>query len=568
MSVLMPSNMEILLTVQDTSPPLLADPQPGQPWLPEAASTSRVDENDRVSRLLDLIDHIPGVVWETETAPDLSVVKFSYLSDSAERLLGYSREELLRPALWREMVHTDDREKFQQQYQNIFTEGDRGTIQHRVITKDGRALPIEATITLVRNAQGVPIAMRGITLDISERYQIAQHLEEAKEAAEVASRTKDQFIATLSHELRTPLTPVLATVQLLAEDKEFPERFRPFLDLIHRNIELEARLIDDLLDMTRVAKGKLQLMESDIDLHALIPEVIEICQQELESNKLRVMTRFQAANSWLRGDRDRLSQVFWNLLHNATKFTPEHGIVTLRTRNDDGGHILVEIEDTGKGIEATELRRIFEPFEQERAIEMHRHTPTQSGLGLGLAISKSIVELHGGAIEAKSPGPGKGTTFTMQLNASEAKSLEQKKEAYKSQNGATPEVSSNAHRGTSGRGRRILLVDDHLDTNAALKVLLERRGYQVTTATSVARGVELAHNNEFDLLVSDIGLPDGDGMQLLQEIQKKQLLKAIAVSGYSTETDRQRSLDAGFLRHLKKPIAFPDLERAIAELLE
>ena len=530
--------------------------------------------DDRVSRLLDLIEHIPGVVWEMETAPDFSVVGLSYLSDSAERLLGYSREELLQPSTWDQMVHTDDRELFRHQQQRLFTEGDRGSIQYRVITKDGRTVPIEATITLVRDGHGFPVAMRGITVDISDRYQIAQHLEEALEAAEVAGRAKDRFIATLSHELRTPLTPVLATVDLLDEDDEFPDRFRSFLDLIRRNIELEARLIDDLLDVTRISKGKLQLTESDLDLHSLIPEVIEICRQELDHNKLQVVTRFHATNPWLRGDRDRMSQVFWNLIHNATKFTPEHGIITLRTRNDDGGHIIVEVEDTGKGIEASELRRIFDPFEQERVTAQYSYSSTKSGLGLGLVISKSIVEMHGGTIEAKSPGPGKGATFILRLNVIqmapfevEPKTKTERNEAHKPQNSTTQQVRGNVRK-IMGHGERILLVDDHLDTNAALKILLERRGYHVTTATSVAQSLDLVRSNEYDLLISDIGLPDGDGLQLLQEIRKERPLKAIAVSGYSTESDRQRSLDAGFLRHLKKPIAFPDLERAIAELLE
>ena len=708
---------------------------------------------ERSSRLLDLIDNIPGIVWETETAPDLSVIRFNYLSDSAERLLGYSREELLQPVTWQEMVYPDDLEIFLHQHRNLFVNGDRGTIQHRVVTKDGRVAPIEATITLVRNADGIPIAMRGVTVDISERYrstqrwkflarssellaesldvestlaqttrllipeiadlclihlrqpdgemrnlalaasnpdleitfretmekyprsaaaresinaalgvkrswlvsevtdellqtyseseehlgllrkmelqssilallsvpsplvgdgilgtlflslagpkrrfteedqffveelarqsalaiyrsrlladsraemerrlEIQKHLEEAKEAAEVASRTKDQFIATLSHELRTPLTPVLATVDLLSEDKELPEGFRPFIDLIRRNIEIEARLIDDLLDMTRIVKGKLHLTEADLDLHSLIPDVIEICRQELDSNKLRIVVQLHAANSRVHGDKDRMSQVFWNLIHNATKFTPEHGIVTLRTRNDDAGHVIIEIQDTGKGIDSSELRVIFEPFEQEHSVDIPQpRVSAQSGLGLGLAISKSIVELHGGTIEAQSPGPGKGSTFTVRLKVSEAKPFVEKKEFSKPLNGVLQKAT--------GHGERILLVDDHLDTNIALKILLERRGYKVLTASSVAKGLELAYSNEFDLLISDIGLPDGDGLQLLQEIRKKSHIKAIAVSGYGTEIDLQRSLEAGFHRHIKKPIAFPDLERAIAELL-
>ena len=392
------------------------------------------------------------------------------------------------------------------------------------------------------------IGVSASSMDITERKRFEKRIEDAKEKAEVASRAKDQFIATLSHELRTPLTPVLATVELLSDDGEFPDTFRPFLDLIRRNIEIEARLIDDLLDMTRIAKGKLRMTEGDLDLHALIPEIIEMCRPDLERGNIRVLTKFSAINSFIRGDRDRMSQVLWNLLHNAIKFTPTSGMISIRTRNDDGGKLIVEVQDTGRGIASGDLKRIFDPFEQEAGAR----TGSQAGLGLGLAISRSIVEMHGGTIEAFSEGLGKGSTFVMRLRATELKPVTTVK---------------GIPRSVGAKGGRILFVDDHLDTNAALKILLERRGYHVTTAASVASGLELARKEEFDLLVSDIGLPDGDGTDLLRMILKERPMKAIAVSGYSTDADVEKSRSAGFQHHLKKPIAFPDLERVIAEVL-
>lgn len=393
--------------------------------------------------------------------------------------------------------------------------------------------------------------------EIKRRTELQCRLEEAKEQAEVANRAKDQFIATLSHELRTPLTPVLATVELLAEDPDFPEAMIPSLDLIRRNIEIEARLIDDLLDMTRVAKGKLRFIETDVDLHALIPEVIEISQPDFDRGKLRLVTRLRARNAFVHGDRDRLSQVLWNVLHNAAKFTPNSGVITIRTSNDTDHGILIEVADTGCGIEPTKLKQIFDPFEQLAYGRAESHS--YGGLGLGLAISKSIVEMHGGTIEAQSKGAGHGTTFTIHLVAIQHTGAGIMGTRH---GGILP------HRGESGR---ILMVDDHADTNAAIKVLLERRGYTVTTASTVASGLELARLHPFDILVSDIGLPDGDGIDLLRAIHADERISprmnAIAVSGYGTEADVDRSLRAGFKHHLRKPIAFPDLERAIAQVL-
>ncbi len=390
--------------------------------------------------------------------------------------------------------------------------------------------------------------------EITRRAELQKHLEEAKDEAEIANRAKDQFIATLSHELRTPLTPVLATIDLLAEDNEFPEGLQPYLTVLRRNIQIEARLIDDLLDMTRVAKGKLRFVETDVDLHVVIAEVIEMCEHEFDRGSLRLITRLRAANPFVRGDRDRLSQVLWNLLHNATKFTPEGGLITIRTNDDGPERIVIEVEDTGCGIEQAELTKIFEPFEQRADLRSGAY----GGLGLGLAISRSIVEMHGGTIEAKSPGAGRGATFSLSLKVT------QLSEHSKSRPSGT--VPSNARTG------RILMVDDHLDTNAALKILLERRGYHVTTAASVARGLELARLHPFNVLVSDIGLPDGDGIDLLRAIRSdgrtSHTMRAIAVSGYGTQADIERSIAAGFKYHLKKPFAFPDLERAIADVMD
>src|SRR5581483_155277 len=316
---------------------------------------------------------------------------------------------------------------------------------------------------------------------------IAEH---ARLEAERASEAKDRFLAMLSHELRTPLTPVLASVFTLEREKDLPTPMQESLQLIRRNVELEARLIDDLLDLTRISKGKVQLSFELVDAHTLLRNALEICHSEIDQKKLRVRTEFVANNVCLRADPARLQQIFWNLIKNAVKFTADEGSLAVRTSNNDLEELCVEVEDSGCGIDPEVLPTIFEAFEQAGRTQL-------GGLGLGLAISKALVEAHDGRIEATSPGRNRGSKFTTVFPICEA--------------GVVPESSHAPPSISQRRLLRLLLVEDHEDTKRSLTRMLQRRGYEVYCAGDVRSALEIATNTKFDVLVSDIGLPDGSG---------------------------------------------------------
>lgn len=378
--------------------------------------------------------------------------------------------------------------------------------------------------------------------------------ERAKTAAEEANQAKDHFLAVLSHELRTPLTPVMTAAQLMLGESGLIGELRELTEMIRRNVELEARLIDDLLDLTRISRGKLQLHLSNVDIHEKLQHVVAMCEPDMEPKHLDLRIELQARNYYVQADAARLQQVFWNLLKNAVKFTQPGGKITVRTSNPKMSAIAIEVEDTGAGIEPGMLPRIFNAFEQGG----QETTRQFGGLGLGLAISKSLVTLHKGTITAWSAGPGTGATFTVTLPIT-----------------TTAQVSTQA-RGTPEKEdlavephRRLLLVEDHADTAMLLARVLGKNDDDVRVALSVKEALELARNEQFDLLISDIGLPDGTGLELMEQLRHDLglHLKGIALSGYGMEEDMRRSREAGFEAHLVKPVNIEELKAVIGRLL-
>ena len=405
----------------------------------------------------------------------------------------------------------------------------------------------------------------GTVMDVTERKRAEEELRQAKEDAEAANRAKDQFLATLSHELRTPLTPVLALVSGLEGDDRL-SMVADRLAMIRRNVELEARLIDDLLDLTRIARGRLELQRGITDVQAVVEHAIEICCAEaVQAGRLQVMADLSAAEHRVWGDGPRMTQIFWNLLRNAVKFTPDGGTVYVRSWNDgppDRIELVVEVRDTGMGIEPTSMPLIFTAFEQGQAAISRK----LGGLGLGLSISKAIAELHGGRISAVSAGYGRGATFRVHLPAgrwpAEARSTPLPPSA------SIPAGPEPVPRITCQL--RLLLVEDHPDTAEAMADLLRALGHEVRVAGTVAAGLAAAEatlqaGERIDLVISDLGLPDGTGMDLMRELAARYGLRGIALSGYGSEEDVRRSLEAGFTRHLTKPVNFQALEAVILE---
>jgi signal transduction histidine kinase len=387
--------------------------------------------------------------------------------------------------------------------------------------------------------------------------QTTEDLSAAKEAAEAANQAKDDFLAVLSHELRTPLTPVLTTLAMMKEDKSNPPQTLQDLEVIRRNVEVEARLIDDLLDLTGIIRGKLDLRRAPVDVASLLEHAMQnYCCRSAAEKKLKLSINVAATERHVFADSARITQVFWNLLQNACKFTPAGGAIDVRVSNQNHPgqsmpDLVVEITDTGIGITKEAMPRIFDAFEQgERS-----RGRVFGGLGLGLAISRALVELHGGAISAVSAGEGKGTNMTIRLPTTAAP-IGQVIDGQPKQSLQTLQAPS----------LRVLLVEDHRDTAEQLTRLLKRAGHNVSCAASVKEALERGHNGGFDILISDLGLPDGSGYELMRDLARTQHIPGIALSGFGMKEDVENSIAAGFSRHFTKPVDWQELQTEILKV--
>lgn len=462
---------------------------------------------------------------------------------AAEALLGWKEEEVIghfSPA-----VSPERRPEI--------LEHIRGTLEGRLVRgresrrfrKDGQIIAVSAWTAPLPAIEDQPRQIIAILDDLTEQKRAGDELRKAMEAAEAASAAKDRFLAMLSHELRTPLTPVMLALSAMERDKSLSAAMQEDLAMIRRNLDLEARLIDDMLDLSRVVNGKMRLQLQPANVHALVQNVLEIFKGELAGKGLCCHCELAATDDQVRADPARLQQVFWNLLSNAIKFTPESGRITIRSSNPASGTFAIEVTDTGIGIEPERLPRIFDAFDQGE----HTVTRRYGGLGLGLAVSKAILDLHGFSIRAESAGREAGSRFVLEMKTTGVVELV---------NRIAPLPA-----GVSNKTVRLLLVDDHHDTLRSLKRLLEFSGYSVMTAGSVASALALASSHSFDLLISDIGLPDATGHDLMRQIKARYNLPGIAVSGFGMEHDLRQSEEAGFAEHLTKPLDLDLLKAAI-----
>jgi hypothetical protein len=378
---------------------------------------------------------------------------------------------------------------------------------------------------------------------IAGRRRAEAALEAQKSLVEAANQMKDNFLAMLSHELRTPLAPVFLAVENL--QKEWPKNAETAaaLEIIRRNIRVERHLIDDLLDVTRISKGKLVLNLTSVDVHGQIRNVVETCRSEWTGKKIRMQLDLTAGDRFVVADEARFQQIVWNLARNAIKFSRDEGEVRISTANESPGQLTIIVQDHGIGIEPEAMKRIFNPFEQGEGSLKRRF----GGLGLGLAISKSLAEAHTAILTAASEGLNRGATFRLTIKTS----------------------ALVAHDGTislpvQARVRwvlRILLVDDHIDTCTVMGKLLAARGHRVTVAHDMKSALERIEAGGFDVLLSDVGLPDGSGTELMSK--SKNRLVGIAMSGFGTDADAGRSLEAGFSQHLVKPVTMEKLDAAL-----
>lgn len=391
------------------------------------------------------------------------------------------------------------------------------------------------------------ITAMAIAAAIAERNRAQAAIEQQKDAVEVANRTKDNFLAMLSHELRTPLTPVVAALDALETETAPSELAKVSLSMIRRNVELESQLIDDLLDLTRIANDKLQLRFGPLDAHEVINNVVETCRPEAQARNLKLQLNLRSGAHHVSGDAAKYQQIVWNLLKNAIKFTADNGEITISSSNPEPQLIAIAVHDTGIGIEPEIMNRIFDPFEQGEHAFQRRY----GGLGLGLAISKSLAQAHGGTLVARSDGRDRGSTFILTMKTVPPPTRIVKLTA------PVPE----------SRPLRILLVDDHRDTCVALERLLVRRGHLVAAAHNIRSAMEAAARNSFDLLISDIALPDGTGTELMTYLHAISRIPGIAISGFGMNGDIEKSIEAGFAEHLVKPVKMESLEAAIDRVM-
>ncbi len=459
---------------------------------------------------------------------------------------------------WRAVHHPDHVKRVEEKFRHCIAAGEVWQDTFPLRRHDGEYRWFLSRAVPIRDADGRVLRWFGTNTDVTEQRDVESALERARDEAVAASRAKDDFLAALSHELRTPLNPVLLLASDAVENPDLPEPVRADFETIRKNVSLEARLIDDLLDLTRISRGKLLLDLAEHDVHAILRDALATIESDAAEKGVTLTLELGADDVRVRADAVRLQQVFWNVLKNAVKFTPQGGRIAITTRErGPEGRIEVVVADTGIGMTMAEIARVFDAFTQgDHALgaEAHRF----GGLGLGLAISRMVVELHGGTIMAESPGPGQGATFVVSLPLAQLGSASPPPDLVVAAATADP-----VNRG----GERILLVEDHLPTRIALERLLVRRKFVVTTAGSVAEANGLLQKEPFDLLVSDLGLPDGSGCDLMSDVARKSGVPGIALTGYGMEADIVRSREAGFSSHLTKPVSVAALDRAIAEAL-
>ncbi|HJR07663.1 MAG TPA: ATP-binding protein [Pyrinomonadaceae bacterium] len=445
----------------------------------------------------------------------------------------------------------------------------------KILTDAGNVTLIERPTRIITLVSALHAALRARR----RQYEVREHLlaqkrvEEEREllltAAEAANRTKDEFLATMSHELRTPMTAILGWAQLLRSQTLGEEDFARALEIVERNAQAQKKLIDDLLDISRIITGKLRLDLQPVDLASVVAAAIDALRPTAEAKAIRLQPLLDPQASPVSGDTDRLQQVVWNLLSNAIKFTPRGGRVQVRLERINS-HVEIVVSDSGRGISPEFLPHVFDRFRQADGTSTRRH----GGLGLGLSIVRQLVELHGGTVGVESEGEGQGATFIVQLplmvtrKPSDAAATPTRTRRHPTAGG--DELSFDCP--PSLEGLRVLVVDDEPDTRRLLRTVLERCGSEVTTAGSAAEAVVAFNASKPDVLISDIGMPEEDGYELIAKLRASEAagsngrIPAIALTAYARVEDRVRALNAGFQVHVPKPIEPVELLAVVASL--
>jgi len=504
------------------------------------------------------------IEWDTD-------FRVSRWSESAERLFGWKAHEVIGKHVneWR-FVFADDVDAValvtNRQREGVEIQG---VLRNRNYTRAGSVLFCEWYNSVLHDERGKLISVLSLVLDVTakqsaedERAASLLRERDARKHAEEADRLKDEFLATLSHELRTPLTSILGWASMIRNNEvEGPNAVRA-IETIERNARSQARLIDDLLDVSRIITGNLRLDLHPLNLGPIVDAALDALRPTADVKGIMLQTHFAPEQCLVKGDPNRLRQVIWNLLSNAIKFTARGGSVSVDLNCVDSTARL-KVVDTGDGISAEFLPYVFDRFRQAEGSISRK----QGGLGLGLAVARHLVELHGGTITAESEGPGKGSTFTVDLPLADerrdpARAEERRREVERLRSRVCVIRLDGVH---------VLLVEDDDDSRKLLGTMLKRHGARVTSTKSAAEALEAFASDLPDVLISDIGMPDQDGYELIRKlrtlpIEKGGSIPAIAVTGYASRKDRERALNSGYQQHIAKPVEQADIINAIAEL--
>jgi PAS domain S-box-containing protein len=487
---------------------------------------------------------------------------------AAERMFGYTAQEMIGQSIMK--IIPAELANEETEIISRIRSGER--LEHfetRRLRKDGTEFHVSITVSPIRDDDGTIIGASKIARDISEKkmweQRITDALEDARRArhqGEVASRMKDEFLATVSHELRTPLTAIVGWVRMLRSGNLPSERAEQALEVIDRNVRSQAQLIEDLLDISRITMGKLRLDVRPVQPASVIHAAVESLIVAADARRIRIQTILDSHAGPISGDFERLQQVVWNLLSNAIKFTPKGGRVQVILERVNS-HIELRVSDTGKGIKPEFLPFVFERFSQAEDISTRSH----SGLGMGLAISKAIIELHGGSITVFSEGEGKGTSFTVSIpimavsrDSSPAERVHPKVWTEISVT-CPPEIS----------GLKVLVVDDDSDTCEMIRAVLEQCGGIVKTALDAENALDAFRSWKPAVVISDIGLPEVDGYELVRRIRDDERptgarTPAVALTAFARIEDRVKALAAGYQMHVAKPVEPGELLTIVASL--
>jgi len=499
---------------------------------------------ERERSYASLISNLSGMAFRVRLDDKYTPL---YYSEGALELTGYTGEDFLHEnPNFASLMNPEDLSNAEAQMHQAMAAKEIGfSCEFRIRTKQGQERWVWNQSKFLSDETGVVDEIEGFITDITERKHAEFGLQAATHAAEQASKAKDQFLAMLSHELRTPLTPVLLYASMMERQPDLPEETREEVRIIKAQIEQETRLIDDLLDVTRIDRGKFRIDKKPVDLKDEIRKVVELTTPTIDEKGLAFHVSLDASSHRLFADPSRMHQMVLNLVSNAIKFTRK-GEIRLRSFDLEGDRLCLEVTDTGIGLTSEEISKLFNPFEQG----LRARSPEFGGLGLGLTIVKAILDHHDGTIRVESAGEGMGSTVSVELPTVSA----------------TPESVSASRGAAAGpTNLRILVVEDHEASREVLIALLETLGHNATGAEGVQAALRHADKN-FDLLLSDIQLTDGNGLGLLAEFRKSTKVKAIALSGLGTDADLERSEAAGFAAHLVKPVDLDMLEKTIADV--